>query len=53
MKFCSKCGTSMVDAAMYDPEGVIPLATEVDIDDCMWACLLCSAKAAEEIKKDI
>ena len=45
LRFCSKCKSVMVDAAMYDPEGTIPLATEIDADGRMWACLLCSGKA--------
>lgn len=53
MKFCSKCKSAMVDVSCYDPEGTIPLAMEIDADGRMWACLLCSGKAEQELKRDI
>lgn len=53
MKFCSKCNASMVDAFMYDPEGTIPLVMEIEPDGRYWACLPCSGKAEQELRKDI
>lgn len=55
MKFCSKCKSVMVDAAMYDPEGTIPLAMEIESNEDgtvkkMWACLQCSKEAEQELK---
>ena len=48
MKFCSKCGSAMVDASCYDPDGVIPLVTETDRDGRMWACIPCSNSTEKE-----
>ena len=42
LKFCPKCGSSMVDAALYDPEGTVPLVIETDSSGRMWACTICS-----------
>jgi len=45
----------MVDAALYDPEGTVSLAMEIESNDDgivkrMWACLQCSKKAEQELK---
>ena len=42
MNICSKCGSAMVDANLYDPEGTVPLLMETDQDGRMWACIPCS-----------
>ena len=40
LRFCLRCGSSMVDAALYDPEGTVPLVTEIDSSGRMWVCIV-------------
>lgn len=50
MKSCSTCGEAMIKAEVYDPEGVLPLATQIDGAD-LWVCINCSKLAEAEMKK--
>lgn len=52
MRRCSKCGSFMVDAGMFDPEGTIPLVMETEENSRVWACLSCSANIPQETNRN-
>jgi hypothetical protein len=39
MVTCEQCGRAMVDAAMYDPDGVIPLYGGKRTEGRWWVCI--------------
>ncbi len=36
---CSKCGTAMLRAEMYDPEGTVPLYGDIRKGESWWVCI--------------
>lgn len=50
MKFCPACGSIMIRADFYDPEGTTPLYMVSDEEEQMWACINCSAKLVNKNK---
>lgn len=50
MKFCPDCGSVMIRADLYDPEGTTPLYMVSDEKGQMWACIDCSEKLGNRNK---